>query len=107
MFELPTSAEGEAGDKHRIAGRVRGKRLFGSSVTHNELLGYLRDGWGTKTTRLTEEFGLEQYMETYQDSALILFAIDTSGRLRLVTEDEDWKPAAGWQVISLVKESNE
>ena len=57
MYELPSSAEGQQDDKHRIAGRLRGKRLFGSDVTHNQVLGYLRDGWVTKTTGLTEEFG--------------------------------------------------
>ncbi len=107
MFDLPTSAAGDLGNKHRIASRVRGKRLFGEETTHNEVLGYIRDGWETKTTGLTETFGLEQYMETYADKALILFAVDTSGRLRLVTEDPDWNPSAGWQVVSLVKEEHE
>jgi hypothetical protein len=32
-----------------------------------------------------------------------LFAIDTSDRLRLVTDQEDWQPEAGWQVVSLVE----
>lgn len=104
LYDLPTSAEGDPGNKHRIAGRIRGKRLFGADVTHNEVLGYIRDGWETKTTSLTEEFGLEQYLETYKDNALILFAVDASGRLRLVTEEQDWKPAAGWQVVSLIRE---
>lgn len=52
----------------------------------------------TKTTGLTEEFGLQQYLENYQDRALVLFAIDTSDRLRLVTDQEDRQPEAGWQV---------
>lgn len=103
MYELPSSAEGQQGDKHRIADRLRGKRLFGSDVTHNQVLGYLRDGWVTKTTGLTEEFGLQQYLEKYLDKALVLFAIDTSDRLRLVTDQEDWQPEAGWQVVSLVE----
>jgi hypothetical protein len=76
--------------------------LFGDDVTHNQVLGYLLDGWVTKETGLTEEFGMGQYREKYSDKAVILFAIDTSDRLRLVTDADDWRPDAGWKVISLV-----
>jgi hypothetical protein len=102
LYELPTSAEGRQSGKHRIGQRLRGKRLFGKDVTHNQLLGHLRNNWVTKQTGLTEEFGLEQYLEKYRDKALILFAIDKADRLRLVTDTDTWKPEAGWKVISLV-----
>jgi NhaP-type Na+/H+ or K+/H+ antiporter len=102
LYELPTSAEGYRDDKHRIAGRLRGKRLFGEEVSHNQLLGHLLNGWETKTTGLTEEFNLEQYLEKYGDNALILFLVDTSDRLRLVTNEDQWLPGPGWRVVSLV-----
>ena len=102
LYELPTSAEGKQNGKHRIGKRLRGKHLFGEDVTHNQMLGHLRDNWVTKETGLTEAFGLEQYLEKYADKAVVLFAIDASGRLRLVTAADDWQPGAGWKVISLV-----
>ena len=105
LYELPTSAEGQQHGKHRIGKRLRGKHLFGEDVTHNQVLGHLRDNWVTKETGLTVEFGLEQYLEKYADKAVILFAIDTSDRLRLVTGADDWRPDAGWKVISLVDDS--
>jgi NhaP-type Na+/H+ or K+/H+ antiporter len=105
LYELPTSAEGEQNGKHRIGKRLRGKHLFGEDVTHNQVLGHLRDNWVTKETGLTVEFGLEQYLEKYADKAVILFAIDTSDRLRLVTDADDWRPDAGWKVISLVDDN--
>ena len=74
LFELPTSAEGKHNGKHRIGKRLRGKRLFGEDVTHNQVLGHLRDNWVTKETGLTEAFGLEQYLGKYADKAVILFA---------------------------------
>ncbi len=102
MYELPTSAESLQNSKHRIADRLRGQRLFGEDVTHNQLLGYLRDGWTARTTNLTDEFGFEQYMSTYNGHALILFAIDSSGRLRLVTDQDSWQPKAGWRLVGLI-----
>ncbi len=103
IYELPSSAEGAQADKHRISSRLRGKRLFGDEVTYNQILGLLASGWETKSTNLTEEFGMEDYLKTYQENSLLLFAIDTSGRLRLVADTDEFKPDAGWQVISLVK----
>lgn len=103
MYELPTSVEEHKGDKHRIATRLRGKRLFGADITHNKVLGLIRDGWETKTTGLTEEFGLEQYLEQYCDKSLLLFVIEPTGKLHFVTDQEEWKPEAGWQVVSLVE----
>ncbi len=105
LYELPTSAEGKQNGKHRIGKRLRGKHLFGEDVTHNQVLGHLRDNWVTKETGLTVEFGLEQYLGKYADKAVILFAIDTSDRLRLVTDADDWRPDAGWKVISLVDDN--
>ncbi|MBT3623568.1 MAG: sodium:proton antiporter [Gammaproteobacteria bacterium] len=105
LYELPTSAEGQQHGKHRIGKRLRGKHLFGEDVTHNQVLGHLRDNWVTKETGLTLEFGLEQYLSKYADKALILFAIDPSDRLRLITDADDWQPDAGWKVISLVDDN--
>ena len=105
LYELPTSAEGQQHGKHRIGKRLRGKHLFGEDVTHNQVLGHLRDNWVTKETGLTLEFGLEQYLSKYADKALILCAIDPSDRLRLVTDADDWTPEAGWKVISLVDDN--
>lgn len=102
LFELPTSAAGSLQEKHRVGGRHRGRRLFGDDVTHNQVLGLILDGWQTKTTGLTEEFGLTEYMNQYQGRLLLLFAIDSSDRLRLVTDREDWQPEPGWQIVSLV-----
>ena len=104
IFELPSSAEGQQKEKHRIAGRLRGKHLFGEDVTHNQVLGMLRDGWTLKTTGLTEAFGVEEYLEQYAGKALMLFAEDPDGRVRLVTDSHEFTPGAGWQVTSLVRE---
>jgi NhaP-type Na+/H+ or K+/H+ antiporter len=106
MFELPTEAESQRSEKHRVAGRHRGRRLFGADVTHDQVLQYLREGWVVRKTGLTEEFGIEDYLEQNADKALLLFAIDPSDRLRLVTDREDFHPDAGWQIVSLAEPRN-
>ncbi len=107
VYALPTSAAGQQQEKHRVAGRLRGRRLFGEEVTYNQMLGLIQKGWQWRSTGLTETFGFAEYMAQYQDKGVLLFAVDTSGRLRLVTDDEDLQPEAGWQVIGLVESPRE
>lgn len=107
IFELPTSVESVQDLKHRIAERHRGKHLFGDAVTHNRVLGFLRAGWVVKKTGLTEAFGMDDYSKLYQDNALLLFAIDPSDRVRLVTDGQNWTAQSGWQLVSLVAPSGE
>ncbi|MCZ6502204.1 MAG: sodium:proton antiporter [Gammaproteobacteria bacterium] len=106
-YELPSAAEGEKMDKHRISARLRGQRMFGEDVTYNMLLGWLTAGASVRVTALSEEFGFEEYVETYADRFITLFAVDTSDRLHVETTQSNLKPEAGWKLISLVKPENE
>ena len=101
IYELP-SAEGDAlNEPHRIASQLRGQRLFGKDMTTDQLETLLAHHWTVKTTLLTEEFDYEDYADTYRDRSLVLFVIDASGRLHPRTQQDDWQPTQGWQVVSL------
>ena len=104
IYELPYFEEKGPPDKHRIAERLRARRLFGDTVTYSQVQALLARGWAPKTTRLTEEFSFADYLNADRNAApLPLFAIDPANRLHPVTDREDWKPASGWKVISLVE----
>jgi NhaP-type Na+/H+ or K+/H+ antiporter len=102
-YELPTAAEGEKTDKHRVSAKLRGQRMFGEEITYNMLLGWLIAGAAVRVTPLSEEYGFEQYVETFADRFITLFAIDSSDRLHVLTTGADLTPEAGWKLISLVK----
>ncbi len=106
LYELPTSAEGNVTDKHRISRRYRGTRLFGDLVTYNKLAGWLRNGAEVRVTTLSEEFDFAAYKEQHEDRFILLFALDASGRLRIFTEAADIQPLEGWKVISLMLPRN-
>ncbi len=67
------------------------------------LLGWLAAGAAVRVTPLSKEYGFEQYVETYADRFIALFAIDSSNRLHVLTTGADLTPEAGWKLISLVK----
>ncbi|MBQ61736.1 MAG: sodium:proton antiporter [Gammaproteobacteria bacterium] len=106
-YELPSAAEGEQKDKHRVSTRLRGQRMFGEDISYNMLLGWLTDGASVRVTTLSDEFGFVEYVETYVERYIPLFAVDTSDRLHVQTSEEELEPEAGWKLISLVKPEQE
>ncbi len=106
-YELPSAAEGEQKDKHRVSTRLRGQRMFGEDISYNMLLGWLTDGASVRVTTLSDAFGFVEYVETYVERYIPLFAVDTSDRLHVQTSEEELEPEAGWKLISLVKPEQE
>ena len=102
VYELPTSAEKAVAAKHTVAGRYRGKRLFGEEINYNRLAGWLRSGAEIKATTLTEQFGFEEFAAANEDRYVPLFAVDPSGRLRVFTGEKDLEPVADWIIVSLI-----
>lgn len=76
--------------------------LFSESATYGRLASLVAKGATIKTTRLTESFGLEKYVQTYGDRALPLCAIDPSGKLFVYTISHEFKPKADWQLVALI-----
>ena len=87
-------------DKHSISGEVSGRVLFSGEFSIDDLVARIQAGQNPKTTELTPEFGLENYREQNPD-ALILFAIDDSGKLRFPVIDERFRPVGGWTITAL------
>lgn len=102
-YELPTTND-KRSDKHHAATRLRGKRLFSPEINYEDLLSWLDEGADVRSTSLTEEFTIDLYRETYQDRFIPLFVVESSGRLRVVTDKADIP--ADCKIISLIKPDN-
>ena len=102
IFELPINLNSLTA-KHQVASRLRGKHLFGEQVTYNLLAGKLNSGAEIRSTLLTPEYGMEAYAASYAGRYLLLFAIDSDGRLQIYTEAPSFTVEPGWRVISLVE----
>ena len=104
IFRLRILAPGEA-PRQAISGALRGRPLFGESITQRFIDEQLDQGASIRATRLSENFGWKDYGEKHGKSALLLFAIDERGYLRPAHDGREWQPRAGWTVISLVSTS--
>lgn len=80
---------------------LTGRILFSEEATYEELDRRFAAGEIVKTTRLSEEFTLDEFREQYPD-ALLLFAVDSSGSLTILTTDTETKPVVDQTVVALV-----
>ena len=60
-----------------------------------------------KKTKLTEEFGFDEFQQRYGESALVMFVIDDHQRLTVCTADDEHNYHAGQTLISLVDDVDE
>ena len=88
-------------DERKVAAILRGRTLFGVDVTYGKLAGMLLKGAEIKTTRLTETFRYQDYLDSQNCETVLLFALDERKRLHVVIEDKPLLPKPGWLLISL------
>ena len=82
--------------------RVRGRVLFGTPTTFDDLESRFASGALIKRTKLTTEFDFTKFIENYGDSALPLFIIDAANRLTFYAADAPVRPLPGQTLFSLV-----
>lgn len=102
MYELRVWPAGVAMAQHEVAAHHKGRTLFGGDVTYGTLARMLNHGAEIRTTKLTESFNFEQYLNAHRHSAIPLFAAGPKGRFEAFSSDSDLKPVAGWTILSLV-----
>ncbi len=101
VLRLRVLAPGEA-PRQALAAPIQAPALFEEGITHGELDKRLAAGWKIKTTKLGEEFGWDEFVASYAEPPLRLFAINDRDRLMFETEDMPLEPRAGWVVGALV-----
>ena len=103
VFQLaPGRSNSERG---RLGGERRGRSLFGDDVTYMRLQTLVRSGATVKRTVLTEQFGLEAYLERYGSACVPLF-VQESKRIDVVAAG-DPSPETGSALFALVLEPEE
>lgn len=92
----------EPEDEKRVSQELRGRLLFDKSATYVNISKMFRKGGVIKTTKITEEFDYEAYIEKNKGS-FPMFMIDEKHNLRVFALDNPPEPKPGSTVISLVK----
>ncbi|WP_370979349.1 cation:proton antiporter [Agaribacterium sp. ZY112] len=95
--------EKEARKSHQVSESYAQKLgLFSEHASYAKLASAVAKGASIKSTKLSENFGQEQYQEKYGSRAMPLCAIDTDSRVHFSTVSKGVKSKADWQMISLI-----
>jgi hypothetical protein len=81
--------------------------LFGNEITYAKLASLIAQGAKVKQTKLSENFGFEDYLQEHDRRLVPLFAFNAKKRLRFFTAAETLLPETGWTIVSLVNDEIE
>ncbi|MEZ6096227.1 MAG: NAD-binding protein [Pirellulaceae bacterium] len=101
VYRLPLNDKSK-GRRAALGGKTRGRLLFDGNWGEKRIFQAYQNGWRVKSTKLTEEFGFEQFKENYGEDYLIVAAIENK-KLMIATVDNPLVPATGQTLISFVK----
>jgi len=102
------NTEGKKLDKSKAShSAIVGRQLFTNDVTFSKLSSLLHAQGEIKTTTLSEEFNLEDYIQAHNSKVIPLYLLDTDGNLYFFTTDHELKPKKGWKITSLIYEDKE
>jgi hypothetical protein len=102
VYRLRILAPEKSHDRAAFAGTIQSKVLFGDGVTHARFREMLSRGWRVKSTQLTDNYDWPMFIEHNGHDAVLLFAIDTNGTLRVASSRQEIEPKPGWTVLVLV-----
>ncbi|MGD8577563.1 MAG: sodium:proton antiporter [Thiohalophilus sp.] len=107
IYALQTAQEKEAPEKLKAGQYHRGYLLFGEDITFSKLSSMISQGAEIHDTKLSEDFGFEDFQEKYGKHAIPLFAIDPRGRIQLFVADGKMVPGSNWTILSLIEPTEE
>jgi len=106
VYRLPTRPA-EMQRQQPVSSQHLGRLLFDPDATYSRLAQRFAAGAVVKKTTLSEEFDYAAFADLYGDSAILLFLVDDSGKLTVVTADAAADPAPGQTVIALVDRADD
>ena len=101
VFTISNHVQGEH-DKHKVTGESRGRVLLGDELSLEALQERIDAGQKLKTTKLSEEFDYEAYLEQHPKRQPVYFT-DDSGHVHFPVVDSDFTPKTGWTVSAFAE----
>ncbi len=104
IFRLSNTSELNEKEQHKTGSGYEGVPLFGEGITYSKLNALAFRDAEMKSTKLTEEFSWENFLDMYGENRIPLFEIDAKGKIHPFSTELELKPAAGSTVLTLESE---
>ena len=102
IYALSSRADTKSASRHRASAFYKGQVLFDETLHYEQLARHLRRGATIKSTRLSESYSFAQWLEENPpEESVLLFAIDTEGKLHWRIAGEVLQAREGWTVHAL------
>lgn len=102
IYQLAPEASDDGGKLAEMPQHLQGRKLFDGAATYWEITRRFQQGATVKRTGLTDEFGFDDYLEHYRETALPLFVVSESGKVTVLEAKGKVPGKAGQTLISLV-----
>jgi NhaP-type Na+/H+ or K+/H+ antiporter len=89
--------------REKVKASRRGRTLFLTPVTWQDLEARFEAGDKVKTTLITADFTYDDFLARYGDQALVMFRIDEAANLHIATSGASFLPRPGTKVIALIR----
>lgn len=102
VFIVQSKAQEKTSERTRLPVQRQGQTLFGSRITYAYMASVLSQGGEIRTTKLTEHFGFNEFLEKHERLPVPLFAIDFKGNVHVFCEEQRIDPKPKWSIIYLL-----
>ncbi len=102
VYRLRVLAPSQSRDREAFAGSIQSKVLFNDEMTHARFEELLAAGWRIKTTQLTDTYDWADYVAHNGTRSILLFSVESGGRLHVASTRHVAEPRSGWTVLVLV-----
>ncbi|MBL8658655.1 MAG: sodium:proton antiporter [Rhodospirillales bacterium] len=100
VFQLGIE-RGDEDDPHGVSFTLRGRTLFRSGRSYEDLMKLHEEGWNFQKTRLTDEYTFDDYTDGRPEGSEMLVVVRASGELVFSTQRERALAEPGDTVIGL------
>lgn len=101
---MPANLEKMKEDDKFSPQHLRGRFLFGKEDTFSSLTKKIQNGFVIKSTKLSEEFIYDDFINKYGNDTVPLFFITEDKNLLIITSDSPIEPKSGFTLVALVNE---
>lgn len=102
VYQLPTVKKSGVERRGIMPRHLHGRYLFDESASYSALAARFSTGAVIKKSRLTDEYAFKDFRERYGESAIPLFVITESKKLKVWTTENMPDPESGETIIGIV-----
>lgn len=88
--------------KESVSMPLRGRLLFASQTTYNDLDQRFKSGSTIKVNKLTEKFDYKAFQDRHNGLAIAMFLMTQNGNLKIFSTDDELQPLPGDSLVSII-----